>query len=39
MPEEELNVLYDHVQRDFSTFYREVNQEDEKGFTAKLTPS
>ena len=37
--EEELNVLYDEVQKDFSTFYREVNQEDEKGFTAKLTPT
>jgi recombinational DNA repair ATPase RecF len=37
--EEELNVLYDEVQKDFSTYYREVNQDDEDAFTAKFTPS
>jgi AAA domain len=37
--EEELNVLYDDVQKDFSTYYREVNQDDEDRFTAKLTPT
>ena len=37
--EEELNALYDEVQKDFSTFYRGINQDDESTFTAKLTPS
>jgi recombinational DNA repair ATPase RecF len=37
--EEELNKLYDEVQRDFSDFYKEINQEDEASFTAKLTPT
>lgn len=37
--EEELNTLYDEVQKDFSTFYRAINGEDESTFTAKLTPS
>jgi hypothetical protein len=37
--EEELNSLYDDVQRDFSTFYRTINDDDEAGFTAKLIPS
>ena len=37
--EEELNNLYDEVQKDFSTFYRTVNEDDEAAFTAKLTPS
>lgn len=37
--EEELNILYDEVQKDFSTYYREVNQDDENAFTAKFTPS
>jgi hypothetical protein len=37
--EEELNVLYDEVQKDFSTFYREVNQDDEAKFVAKFTPT
>ena len=37
--EEELNTLYDEVQRDFSAFYRAINEEDESTFTAKLTPS
>jgi hypothetical protein len=37
--EQELNVLYDVVQKDFSKFYRELNGNDEAGFTAKLTPN
>lgn len=37
--EEELNNLYDEVQKDFSTFYRAVNEDDEDQFTAKLTPT
>jgi hypothetical protein len=37
--EHELNTLYDAVQGDFSTFYRAINEDDEKKFTAKLTPS
>ena len=37
--EEELNTLYDEVQKDFSTFYRAINEDDESNFTAKLTPS
>lgn len=37
--EEELNTLYEEVQKDFSTFYREINQDDESKFTAKFTPS
>lgn len=37
--EDELNQLYDEVQKDFSTFYRAVNEDDEAGFTAKLTPT
>ena len=37
--EEELNTLYDEVQKDFSTFYRAVNEDDEGQFTAKLTPT
>lgn len=37
--EDELNALYDEVQKDFSTFYRVINEEDESTFTAKLTPS
>ena len=37
--EEELNALYEEVQKDFSTFYRAINEEDEKSFTAKLTPT
>lgn len=37
--EEELNALYDEVEKDFSTFYRAINGDDEAGFTAKLTPS
>ncbi len=34
-----LNTLYNEVQEDFSTFYRELNGDDEAKFTAKLTPS
>lgn len=37
--ETELNTLYDEVQKDFSRFYRAVNEDDEAAFTAKLTPS
>lgn len=37
--EEELNALYDEVEKDFSAFYREINEDDESTFTAKLTPS
>lgn len=37
--EDELNSLYDEVQKDFSAFYRAVNEDDEGAFTAKLTPS
>ena len=37
--EHELDTLYDEVQKDFSTFYRAINDEDESTFTAKLTPS
>lgn len=37
--EHALNTLYEEVQEDFSTFYRELNCDDETGFTAKLAPS
>ena len=37
--EDELNGLYEEVQKDFSTFYRAVNEDDEGAFTAKLTPT
>lgn len=37
--EDELNTLYDEVQKDFSLFYRAINEEDESDFTAKLTPT
>lgn len=39
MLDHELDALYDEVQEDFSTFYREINEDDESKFTAKLTPS
>ena len=39
MLEEELNALYDSVEKDFSAFYRAINEDDESKFTAKLTPS
>jgi energy-coupling factor transporter ATP-binding protein EcfA2 len=34
-----LNTLYEKVQDDFSTYYRELNGDDETTFTAKFTPS
>ena len=37
--DDELNSLYEDVQEDFSKYYRIVNEGDESGFTAKLTPS
>jgi len=37
--ENELNALYEEVQKDFSAFYRAVNEDDESGFAARLTPS
>jgi hypothetical protein len=37
--EAELNALYKEVEKDFSGFYRAINQEDEATFTAKLTPT
>lgn len=37
--EEELNALYGEVEKDFSTFYRAINADDEFKFTAKFTPS
>lgn len=37
--EEELNALYDDVEKDFSAFYRAINEDDESTFTAKLTPA
>jgi hypothetical protein len=36
---DELNKLYDEVQKDFSEFYKDINKEDESTFTAKLTPT
>ena len=37
--EEELNALYKEVEKDFSSFYRTINEDDEAKFTAQLTPS
>ncbi|HJZ69945.1 MAG TPA: chromosome segregation protein SMC, partial [Blastocatellia bacterium] len=37
--EDELDALYEEVQKDFSTFYRAINEDDESTFTAKLTPT
>ena len=37
--EGELNALYEEVEKDFSAYYRSINQDDEGKFTAKLTPS
>ena len=37
--EKELNALYEDVEKDFSTYYRLINEDDESTFTAKLTPS
>lgn len=36
--ERELEALYQDVQGDFSSYYRMINEDDEAGFTAKLTP-
>ena len=35
----ELDALYDEVQKDFASYYREINEDDESTFTAKLVPS
>ena len=37
--ERALSRLYKEVQEDFSTYYRELNGDDESKFTAKFTPS
>jgi hypothetical protein len=37
--EDELNALYEEVQKDFCTFYRMINEDDEGDFTAQLTPT
>ncbi len=37
--EAELNNLYEEVQKDFSTFYKAINEDDEKTFTAKIKPT
>ena len=37
--EDELNTLYEEVEKDFSVFYRVINEDDEAQFTAKFTPS
>ena len=37
--ESALNTLYDEVQKDFSDFYRKLNGEDERTFSAKFTPT
>jgi hypothetical protein len=37
--EEHLGALYAAVEGDFSTYYREINADDEGGFKAKLEPS
>lgn len=37
--EEELDTLYEQVEKDFSTYYRAINGDDESKFTAKLTPN
>jgi recombinational DNA repair ATPase RecF len=37
--EAELNALYQEVEKDFSAFYRAINDDDEATFTAKLTPT
>ena len=37
--DDELNALYKDVERDFGTFYRIINEDDEAEFTAKFTPS
>lgn len=37
--EKALDTLYDEVQEEFSSYYRELNGHDESKFTAKFTPS
>jgi hypothetical protein len=37
--ETELEQLYEEVQKDFSTYYSAINDDDEAQFTAKLTPA
>src|SRR5262249_35837645 len=37
--EEQLGALYAAVEGDFSTFYRDINSDDEGAFKAKLEPS
>ncbi len=37
--DERLNALYDEVQKDFSSYYSEINGDDESSFSAKLTPT
>lgn len=37
--EEYLGALYNTVEDDFSTYYREINADDEGGFTARLEPA
>jgi recombinational DNA repair ATPase RecF len=37
--EEELNKLYEDVQEDFCSFYKQINDGDEDEFAAKLTPA
>lgn len=37
--EEHLRSLYEAVEGDFSGYYREINEDDESGFKAKLEPS
>jgi DNA repair exonuclease SbcCD ATPase subunit len=37
--EAELEQLYDEVQKDFSSYYSAINDDDEAEFTAKLTPA
>jgi hypothetical protein len=37
--QDELNKLYEEVEKDFSTFYQVLNEDDEAKFTAKFTPT
>ena len=37
--EDEMNSLYEDVEKDFSTYYRLINGDDEAKFTAKLKPT
>ena len=36
---EELEKTYDEVEKDFTTYYRIINRDDEEGFEGELTPS